>query len=51
MEKVGVQRGCGVMPVVEGVEAGQERSKVVNKLKVNGGMDQEGERSKKEGSV
>ena len=35
---------------MEGVEAGEERSKVVNKLKVNGRMDKEGGRGKKEGS-
>ena len=36
---------------MEGVETGEEKSKVVNKLKVDGGMEKEGGRGKKEGSV
>ena len=35
---------------MEGVETGEEKSKVVNKLKVDGGMEKEGGRGKKEGS-
>ena len=37
-------------PVSEGVETGEEKGKVVNKLKVGGGMKKEGGRGKKEGS-
>ena len=38
-------------PVLEGVETGEEKSKVVNKLQVDGGMKKEDGRGKKEGSV
>ena len=36
---------------MEGVETGEEKSKVVNKLQVDGGMKKEDGRGKKEGSV
>ena len=36
---------------MEGVVAGKERSNVVNKLNVYGGLHKEGGGSKKEGSV
>ena len=38
-------------PALEVLETGEKKSKVVNELKVDGGMEKEGGKGKKEGSV